>query len=88
MEKFNVYSETSEDPTNWLYCEDESQNKYVFYRGHPAFLAKFTGKDQCTIEGMEQRFSFSDPFCKTLIEIAGQKGKIRFGLVNPPNVNE
>lgn len=75
MEKVNIDHEMCNDLGNWLYCEDESQNKYVLYRGHPAFLAKFTEKDQCIIEGMEHRFSFSDPLCKFLIQMAEKKGK-------------
>jgi hypothetical protein len=74
-----------EETGNWLYCEDEDKNKYVFYRGHPAFLARFSGL-KCLIEGMEERFSFSDPRCKDLIKIAERKGIGRFGLSIPPDI--
>lgn len=64
----------------WLYCEDENENKYVFYKGHPAFVARFSEDKSCRIEGMEERFSFSDPFCRQLIAIAEAKGRARFSL--------
>lgn len=64
----------------WLYCEDEDKNKYVLYKGRPAFLAHFTEGSQCRIEGLEERFSFSDPLCRQLIAIAEEKGKARFSF--------
>gem|GEM_PF-5119968 len=75
----------NEEAGNWLYCEDEDKNKYVFYRGHPAFLARFSGL-KCLIEGMEERFSFSDPHCRDLIKIAERKGIGRFGLNISPDI--
>lgn len=68
----------AESNNEWLFCEDESQNKYVFYRGRPAFLARFAGGKPCRIEGMEARFSFSDPKCRQLIAMAEEKGRQRF----------
>lgn len=62
----------------WLYCEDENRNKYVFYKGHPAFVAQFADSQACRIEGMEERFSFSDPLCRKLIAIAEAKARERF----------
>ncbi|TAN11618.1 MAG: hypothetical protein EPN37_16790 [Chitinophagaceae bacterium] len=79
MQEITTYRETEDESAKWLYCEDDHQNKYVFYRGHPAFLAKFIGVSRCLIEGMEERFSFSDPYCRELIALAEQKGVNRFG---------
>lgn len=79
MQDINANKEDEDESFKWLYCEDERQNKYVFYRGHPAFLAKFTDRSRCLIEGMEEKFSFSDPLCRQLIAIAEQKGENRFG---------
>lgn len=78
MKDLYDFSENEDESSNWLYCEDEHQNKYVFYRGHPAFLAKFADMSRCLIEGLEERFSFSDPHCKKLIAIAEQKGEKKF----------
>lgn len=79
MNEVNLFPENQDDLANWLYCEDEHHNQYVFYRGHPAFLAKFAAMRSCQIEGLEERFSFSDPHCKQLIALAEQKGESRFG---------
>lgn len=79
MQESNTFRGIEDESAKWLYCEDEGQNKYVFYRGHPAFLAKFTGMSPCLVEGMEERFSFSDPHCRELIALAEQKGVSRFG---------
>ena len=73
-----MFQEDVNTKTEWLYCEDDYKNKYIFYKGHPAFLAHFTEGNQCRIEGLEERFSFSDPFCQRLIAIAEEKGKARF----------
>ncbi|MGH2643610.1 MAG: hypothetical protein ACRDE2_06670 [Chitinophagaceae bacterium] len=87
MQDTTTYKENAEESSNWLYCEDERQNKYIFYKGHPAFLARFTGMNQYQVEGMEERFSFSDPQCLQLIAIAERKGASKFGL-NVPNVEK
>lgn len=75
-----MYPKELNATAEWLYCEDDYKNKYVFYKGRPAFLVHFTEGSQCRIEGLEERFSFSDPFCRRLIAIAEEKGKARFSI--------